>query len=45
MVALLLGELADPVHEGKRFGEVTEFELTLQSAFNQGITGRKLHRG
>ena len=38
MVTFALGELADPVHEGERLGEVFEAKLTLEGTVNQGVT-------
>ena len=44
MVVLALGELADPVHERERLGEVAKLVLSLQSTFNQRVTSGRLHR-
>jgi hypothetical protein len=43
VVVLPLGQLANAVHEGQRLGEVPELVTSLQSAFNHGITRRRLH--
>jgi hypothetical protein len=45
MVTFALRELADPVHEGERFGEVFEAKLTLEGTVNQGVTVCEGHRG